>query len=147
MRFSRQEKPLLDEREMQEMYRIEHRGLWAMYTLLCAAVVIQLLLGAQLLQMAGELVVIALVSVGMIAAYAWRGIWDGRPSVRDNALYALASASGVTLLVLACGKTLVMAAVTGAVMFALCFSLLTLLMRYVQRRQEAQSRALEEDNE
>ena len=35
----------------------------------------------------------------------------------------------------------------GAAMFALCFVLLTLLMRYVQRRQEAQSRALEDDEE
>ena len=36
-------KTVLDEREMMEMYRIEHRGLWAMYTLLCATVVAQLL--------------------------------------------------------------------------------------------------------
>lgn len=32
-------KNVLDERETQEMYRIEHRGLWGMYALLCAAVV------------------------------------------------------------------------------------------------------------
>ncbi len=32
-------KNVLDERETQEMYRIEHRGMWGMYALLCAAVV------------------------------------------------------------------------------------------------------------
>ena len=75
---------VFDEREMQEMYRIEHRGLWAMYTLLCASVVVQLLFGADMAQMAGEMTVIFIVSVGMIIAYARRGIWDanGRPSTR-----------------------------------------------------------------
>ena len=54
-------KPVLDEREMQEMYRIEHRGLWLMYGLLCAAVVIQMIMGAPLAQMAGELAVVLTV--------------------------------------------------------------------------------------
>ena len=39
-------KNVLDEREMQEVYCIEHRGLWGMYTLLCAAVILQMLFGA-----------------------------------------------------------------------------------------------------
>ena len=138
---------VLDEREMQEMYRIEHRGLWAMYTLLCAAVVIQLLFGADIVQMAGEVAVIFIVSVGMIIAYARRGIWDAdsRPSTRGNALYAAISAVGVSVLVLGRGKNAAAALATGTVMFALCFALLTLLMRYVQRRQEAQSRELDEE--
>ena len=33
-------KNVLDERETQEMYRIEHRGMWGMYALLCAADVV-----------------------------------------------------------------------------------------------------------
>lgn len=41
-------KNVLDERETQEMYRIEHRGLWGMYALLCAAVVAQMFFGAGL---------------------------------------------------------------------------------------------------
>ena len=67
-------KNVLDEREMQEVYRIEHRGMWGMYTLLCAAVVLQMLFGAGFAQVAGEAAVIAVVSVGMIVAYARRGI-------------------------------------------------------------------------
>lgn len=69
-------KNVLDERETQEMYRIEHRGMWGMYALLCAAVVVQMLFGAGFAQVAGEAFVIAVVSVGMIIAYARRGIWD-----------------------------------------------------------------------
>lgn len=60
-------KNVLDERETQEMYRIEHRGLWGMYALLCAAVVAQMFFGAGFAQIAGEAFVIAVVSVGMIA--------------------------------------------------------------------------------
>ena len=47
-------KNVLDEREMQEVYRIEHRGLWGMYTLLCAAVVLQMLFGAGFAQTAAR---------------------------------------------------------------------------------------------
>ena len=134
---------------MQEMYRIEHRGLWAMYTLLCATVVAQLLFGADLAQMGGELFVIGVVSVGLIVAYARRGLWDdtARPSARGNAVYSALSAAGVGVIVLGRRANPWIALAAGAAMFALCFVLLTLLMRYVQRRQEAQSRALEDDEE
>jgi len=140
-------KPVLDEREMQEMYRIEHRGLWAMYTLLCASVVVQMLFGADIVQMAGELLVIGVVTVGMIIAYARRGIWDAhaRPSTSGNAVYAALSSVGVAVIVLGRRRNAAVALGAGAAMFVLCFALLTLLMRWVQRRQEAQSRELEDD--
>lgn len=118
-------KNVLDEREMQEVYRIEHRGMWGMYTLLCAAVVLQMLFGAGFAQVAGEAAVIAVVSVGMIVAYARRGIWDAdaRPSTQGNALYA---------------------ALFGAAAFFLCFALLSALMAYVKRRQKQQSDELDD---
>ena len=92
-------KSVLDEREMLEMYRVEHFGLWLMYGLLCAAVVAQMLLGAPLMQLAGELSVLLLVSVGMIIAYARKGIWDAhsRPGRKGNAAYSAACAAGVAL--------------------------------------------------
>lgn len=140
-------KTVLDEREMQEMYRIEHRGLWGMYTLLCAVVVAQMLFGADVAQMAGELFVIAVTSVALIAAYARRGIWDAnaRPSVKGNAAYAAISSVGVAVVVLGRHAGAAAALGAGIVMFALCFTLLCLLMKYVQHRQEAQSRSLEDE--
>ena len=140
---------VLDERELQEMYRIEHRGLWAMYALLCATVVAQLLFGADFAQMGGELFVIGVVSVGLIIAYARRGIWDAhaRPSTRGNAVYSVISAIGVGVIVLGRRRNAAIALAAGAVMFALCLLLLTLLMRYVQRRQEAQSHVLENETD
>ena len=140
---------VLDERELQEMYRIEHRGLWAMYALLCATVVAQLLFGADFAQMGGELFVIGVVSVGLIIAYARRGIWDAhaRPSTQGNAVYSVLSAIGVGVIVLGRRRNAAIALGAGVAMFALCFLLLTLLMRYVQRRQEAQSHVLENETD
>ena len=142
-------KSVLDERETLEMYRIEHRGLWAMYALLCATVVAQLLFGADFAQMGGELFVIGVVSVGLIIAYARRGIWDAhaRPSTKGNAVYSVISAIGVGVIVLGRRRNAAIALAAGAVMFALCLLLLTLLMRYVQRRQEAQSHVLENETD
>lgn len=140
-------KSVLDERETLEMYRIEHRGLWGMYTLLCASVVVQLLFGADAAQLAGEVFVIAVTSVALIVAYARRGIWDAhaRPSARGNAVYSALSSLGVAVIVLGRRGSLAWAAAAGAAMFALCFLLLTLLMAYVQRRQEQESRELEDE--
>ena len=140
---------VLDERELQEMYRIEHRGLWAMYALLCATVVAQLLFGADFAQMGGELFVIGVVSVGLIIAYARRGIWDAhaRPSTKGNAVYSVISAIGVGVIVLGRRRNAAIALAAGVAMFALCLVLLTLLMRYVQRRQEAQSHVLENETD
>ena len=142
-------RPVLDERELQDMYRIEHRGLWAMYALLYAAVIVQLLLGADLLQMGGELLVIGVVSVGLIIAYARQGLWDdtARPSNLGNAVCSALSAVCVGAVVLGRRGKPVAALGAGAAMFALCFLLLTVLMRCVRRRQEAQSRALEDESD
>ena len=140
-------KSVLDERETLEMYRIEHRGLWGMYTLLCASVVAQLLFGADAAQLAGEVFVIAVTSVALIVAYARRGIWDAhaRPSARGNAVYSALSSLGVAVIVLGRRGSLIWAVGADAAMFALCFLLLTLLMAYVRRRQEQESQALEDD--
>lgn len=146
MKLCLRQKTVLDEREMQEMYRIEHRGLWAMYTLLCAAVVVQLFFGAGFAQIAGEVCVISLVSVAMIVAYARRGIWDtrARPSTKGNAAYSALCALGVSVVVLGIRGDVAVAVVTGICTFVLCFSLLCALMAYMQRRQKHEADELDD---
>lgn len=138
---------VLDERELMEMYRVEHVGLWAMYVLLCAAVVVQMFAGAPLSQMAGELVVIGVVSVGMIIAYARKGLWDdrSRPSRRGNAAYSAACGAAVAVIVMALRAKLLPGLAAGAAMFALCFALLELMMALVRRRQSREEAALDEE--
>ena len=140
-------KNVLDERETLELYRIEHRGLWAMYTLLCAAVVVQLLFGAGAAQLAGEVFVIAVTSVGLVIAYARRGIWDAhaRPSARGNAAYSALTALGVTVVLLGRRMNWPLALCAGAAALVLCFALLTALMAYVRRRQREQADTFEDE--
>ena len=140
-------KTVLDEREMMEMYRIEHFGLWLMYGLLCAAILAQLLLGAGLSQMAGEMAVLAVTSVAMIFANARHGIWDqsSRPSMRGNAVYSLVSGVLVAAVLAAVGRSAVFALLAGAGAGAACMLLLTCLMHYMKRRQEKTDEELDND--
>lgn len=140
-------KSVLDEREMQELYLIEHRGLWLVYALLCAATVVQLLCGAPFAQMAGEILVIGLSSVALIVAYVRHGIWDenARPSARGNAAYAALSAIAVALMVWGRRGGAVKALAVGACAFILCFALLGALMAFVQRGQRKRDQALEDE--
>ena len=139
--------PVLDEREMLEMYRVEHFGLWLMYALLCIAIVVQLLLGAKLSQMAGELAVVIIASAAMMVQHVRRGIWDenSRPSVRGNAAYSLGAGVCVAVLLTVLRGKIVAALIAGGCAAALCFAALTLLMRYMLHRQEKEAKEL--DNE
>ncbi|MGN0773932.1 MAG: DUF6773 family protein [Candidatus Ventricola sp.] len=140
-------KTVLDEREMMEMYRIEHFGLWLMYGLLCAAILVQLLLGAQMAQLAGEIAVVIITSVAMIFSNARHGIWDqsSRPSMRGNAAYSLASGVLVAAVLAAVGRSARFALLAGAGAGAACMLLLTCLMRYMQRRQKRADEELDND--
>ena len=140
-------KTVLDEREMMEMYRIEHRGLWLMYGLLCAAILVQLLMGADLKQMAGEIAVVAVTSVAMILANARHGIWDQNslPSVRGNAAYSLATGVLVAAVLAAVGRSAPVSLLAGACGGAACMLLLTCLMQYMKHRQKKTDEELDKD--
>ena len=143
----KRKKMVLDEREMQELYQAEHFGLWFMYGLLCAAIVVQLLAGAELVQMAGELAVLLLSSVAMVIANVRHGIWDtdSRPSVRDNAGYSLGAGVCVAVIQMAKSGNLPAALLTGVCTVLLVFAVLTLLMRYMLKKQAREEKEL--DNE
>ena len=130
---------------MLEMYRVEHGGLWLMFGLLCGAVLVQMLLGAPPRQMAGELAVLLTASSVLIVAYARKGIWDenARPSLRGNALCAVLVGAGVCALLLIRGRPAALA--MGAAAGALCFAELTVMMRWMQRRQRKQSEELDDE--
>jgi len=140
-------KPVLDEREMLEMYRVDHFGLWLIYGLLCVSVVVQLFLGAALAQMAGELAVVIISSIAMVIANVRHGIWDenSRPSIRGNALYSLGAGVCVAVLLAVIKGNIGVALAAGACAGALCFAVLTLLMRYMLKKQARAEKEL--DNE
>lgn len=140
-------KPVLDEREMQEMYHVEHFGLWLMYGLLCAAILVQMLAGAQMMQMAGELAVLIISSIAMVIANVRHGIWDtnSRPSVRGNAGYSIGAGLCVTVMLMAKSGNPGAALMAGVSTALLVFAVLTALMQYMRRRQEKTEKELEND--
>lgn len=140
------EQSVLDEREMQEMYRIEHAGFWAMAVLLFGAIAAQLLFGAPPVQVAGEAVVLAAVCVAMLIAYARHGIWDAnsRPDVRDNARYSVCFALVVGLIVSLTGRVLA-AVIAAVVMLLVMFVLLEVMSCFVQARQRRREAELDEE--
>ena len=99
-------------------------------------------------QLAGEVAVIAVTSVGLIIAYARRGIWDAhaRPSVRGNLAYSALTALGVTVVLLGRRLNWPLALGGGAAAFALCFLLLCALMAYVRHRQQLEEETLDAED-
>lgn len=140
---------VLDERERQALGKIEHLALSATQALLCVAIVIQLLMGADFRQIAGECVIVILVGIGMIGGYVYYGIWDtdAAPSVRGNIRYAIISGICLGLLIAGITKHAGRALMAGLIMSLLTFVLLYLLMKGVARRQRQQEEALEMDEE
>ncbi len=143
----KKKKPVLDEREMLDMYRVEHFGLWLMYGLLCASVLVQMLMGAELLQMAGELAVVIISSAVMVVANVRHGVWDesSRPSTKGNAAYSLGAGLCVFVILSLVSGNIGVALAAGLCTAAACFAALMLLMHYMLRRQEMQEKEL--DNE
>ncbi|MBQ7825086.1 MAG: rhomboid family intramembrane serine protease, partial [Clostridia bacterium] len=119
--------------------------LWMMYGLLCAAILVQLLMGADLAQMAGEIAVVAVTSVAMILANARHGIWDqnSRPSMRGNAGYAMGAGVCVLVMLLAKSGNLLAALMAGLCTAILVVVVLTVLMRYMMNRQAQQEKELD----
>ena len=138
-------KPVLDEREMMEMYRVDHFGMWLMYGLLCAVIVFQLLTGAEMKQMAGELAVVIISSAAMVIQNVRHGIWDttSRPSMRGNAGYAMGAGVCVLVMLLAKSGNLLAALMAGLCTAILVFVVLTVLMRYMMNRQAQQEKELD----
>ncbi len=143
----RKPRTVLDEREMQEMYRIDHLGLNLVIVLLVAAIVLQLLLGSGMQQVTGESVVLVITVFTLIVLYAKHGIWDAdaRPDWRDNAKYALLCGAGVGLLAGAMTGSVLKAVLLGAGTVLVAMGLLSLLMMIVEKEQRKLEEELEED--
>ena len=139
-------KNVLDERETQEMYRIEHRGMGACTALLCAAVVVQMLFGARALRRSRARRLSSPWSAsGMIIAYARRGIWDAdaRLSTGGNAAYALLCALGVTAVTFGLHENAAKRCSLGGVYPVFCAVVAADGLR--QKRQKQQSDELDDD--
>ena len=75
MKMKHNGKNTLDEMQDQKMLKMEEYGYWILFWGLALAVVIQLLLGGSIRQVAGELIVLLLGGIYVLATSMKNGLW------------------------------------------------------------------------
>lgn len=90
-------KNLLDERQEQQLLRIEHFGCWIAFWGLFALLMVETALGLPQRELAGETLVFMGLALYLVVACLRHGIWDRhlKPTRTTNALLSLASGGGV----------------------------------------------------
>ncbi len=141
----------LDEMQEQKLLKIEHNGCWLAFWGLLAAMAVQVLIsGYEFSRIAGEWIVFMVLAVYLSADCARNGIWDRRLryDARTNLIVSVIAAVvfavflfGVTLARFHDEAGLRTAALVGVIggvfVFVLCFATLSLMARYVKRKQAA----------
>jgi len=85
-------KKKLDERELMEIYKIEHYAFWFMFWALVASIVIQLIFfNSSFKQIGGEWIVLMISAIASSIAYIKGGHYDyyTNPGIKSYLLYSL----------------------------------------------------------
>ena len=138
----------LDERQEQELLRIEHNGYWlAFFGLLAAMLIQQIFFEADFREIAGEWILLMVVAIYMVGACMKHGIWDRhlKANMKTNFLVSLAAAAvtGIFTVVLSIYRFSAPAqiwilgfVISAASVFLLCFIILQILSGSYRRKQE-----------
>lgn len=92
----------LDERELMEIYKIEHYAFWSMFWLLLASIFIQLIFcEISFRQIAGEWIVFMIMALGSSFAYYKGGHYDfyTEPCIQSYLFYSIIFASITDVLI------------------------------------------------
>ena len=149
-------KNILDEMQDQKMLKLEEYGFWILFWALIAAILVQLLMGGTLRQIAGEAIVLLIGSVFYVFSSLRNGLWTRNvmPSRKGNLSAAIIAALlvGVLNVVKLLKKPEVvtndiLAAVAfTAAAFAGCFIVLE-LFRFVYRNRREKLDDVDEKTE
>ncbi len=138
----------LDEMQEQELLKVEHNGCWIAYWGLLAAIAVQGIVCRDLgfRAVAGEWVLLIVLSVYLSVACMRRGIWDRRipMNAKSNALVSAVAAAAFGLFTAAAisGRSdrpsviVIGALISAAVVFVLCFITLNIFMKKTAKRKE-----------
>jgi len=137
----------LDERQEQQLLKIEHNGCWLAFWALLLSIFVQLILyPGDWRPIAGEWLVFMALSIYILAACVRRGIWDRRlqPNAKTNLLASLIAGAAVIVFFfvftyLRYHKVQASAwasLLLGLGVFALCFLGLTVFSRIARRREK-----------
>ncbi len=139
----------LDEMQLEKLYQIEEIGENICFFGLIAAILIQLLIGCNLRQIIGELIVFVVLSIYTLISSITQGIWAKciAPTSVNNILASAVAAAlvgiffaaklfAVSKLAITPGRIAAIAAMMFAV-FAICLLPLELFRKLYQKRRDA----------
>ena len=100
MKMKHNENNTLDEMQDQKMLKMEEYAYWILFWGLALAVVVQLLLGGSIRQVAGELIVLLIGGAYVLAASLKNGLWtrSSVPTRKRNAVASLIPAAVICVL-------------------------------------------------
>ena len=110
----------LDEMQDQKILKMEEYGCWILFWGLALAVVVQLLLGGSIRQIAGELIVLLVGGAYVLATSLKNGLWtrSATPTRKRNAAVSI-----------------IPAAIIGVLNVIVCFAVLEVLRLLYEKRR------------
>lgn len=149
----------IDERERQELYKIEHKIYWVMFALLIVEIFVQqVIMGAPYEQYAGELIALMVLCVLSCIMEMRGGHYDyfTKPGPKSYALYALITAvictAWVVGFIVKSGRAEVLVCVIGGgicavVVFGFTYVLLAIVGKEIMKRRAKLEAELEDDED
>ena len=148
----------LDERQEQELLRIERNGFWLAFWLLVAALLVQMVFVGNTMMAMGESIILLVISLYIAIACLKAGIWDRRLKANSstNVIASLiaGAAMGIVMFLRVFRNfpdkpigSISAGVFTAIFVFALCFIALTISMRAYKKKTEALEEEPEDDME
>lgn len=153
----RKKKNNLDERQEMTLLQIEHRGCWLAFWMLSVSLAVQMLLDIDSVCIAGECIVLIVLSVYLVGACIKNGIWDRKwkPTPKTNLMLSVVTglALGILYFITSYHRfhNVYGSIATGAIMFLsgaiYSFAALSLLAWLYKKRVQKMEQIMDDDNE
>ena len=145
-----------DERQQQEIYRVEHTCFWITYWLLLISIIYQRnIKGIPFEQIQGEWITFMIASICVVVGCMWKGVWNFQhrkvPGVKAYLLYSLTGAvlGGILFGVCTAAQNpyveklsdkvmvgLIAGACDGGIIFVLCFVAFLIVGKVTKLREQ-----------
>lgn len=147
----------LDERQEEELLKIEKNGCWFAFWGLLVAILIQTIMNVgDFSKIAGEWIVFMALTIYLLGACSKRGIWDRRfkPEPKTNLIVAVIAGflCGLFVFAASCVRSpefvliaLQIAIVTFVIVTIIAFAFLSLCAHFVRKRAEELEKEPEEE--
>ena len=145
-----------DERQQQEIYRVEHMCFWITYWLLLISIIYQRnIKGMPFEQIQGEWITFMIASICVVVGCMWKGVWNFQhrkvPGVKAYLLYSLTGAvlGGILFGVCTAAQNpyveklsdkvmvgLIAGSCDGGIIFVLCFVAFLIVGKVTKLREQ-----------